>query len=201
VTNISENTTLLGLLDWTFRAQKAHLGGEEGFGLRLGSPRDSCAKLEEIGALVGCRIDGGEWREIGHRVHSDAMAVIETIGILPDMPRALVWQYAIAGTMPDWGETCRFWPVVRDNGKEAVDTHDVVIVDRFGRATTVVAAYCPVTMFPNVEYCREEWTMWFRGLRILKAILPPMKRWTVTSIGVDERPWDQHIRLDMAAGY
>lgn len=186
-----ERITLIALLDWAFQKQRAHRTDDsDGFGLRLGSPRDSCVKLEEIGALMGCRIDGGQWKEIGHRVHPDASTVVEAVRRLPTAWSALVWQHACAGTVPDWGEVVRVWPHRRENGKVAVERHDVTITDRRGRTSTVTASYCKFEIFPNIEFCREEWGLWYRGIALLEMTLPGLIRWDVTGIGVEAEPWN-----------
>ena len=187
-----ERTSLVALLDWSFQRQKAHrIDDSEGFGLRLGSPRDSCAKLEEIGSLMGCRIDGGQWKEIGQRVHPDAQEVVSTIGRLPEDIAALIWRHACSGTEPDWGQDAAFHPVMRGNGKHAVNTAEVVIGDRRGRRSIVTVSYCPVELVPDPVYCREEWRNWYRSLVILRTMLPALTRWEVVGIGVEAEPWCQ----------
>lgn len=187
-----EKTTLVAVLDWAFRRQKAHRGGGgETFGLRLGLPRDSIAKLEEMRGVLGCRIDGGQWKEIGHRAHPDAEAIVRSVGLLPSSVSESVWRYANAGTVPDWGEAAAYHPIMRENGKHSVVTATILMDDRRGRRSDVTVSYCPVELFPNPEYCREEWRLWYRGLVVLKAILPELTRWDVFSIGVKAEPWEK----------
>ncbi len=185
-----ERTTVLGVLDWAYRRQLAHLHGEEGFGLRLGSPRDSIDKLRAMKGVLGCQIDGGEWKEIGHRVHADAAAVVDAVSCLPDFTRNLVHLHAAAGTQPDWGEICRVWPERNEeNGKAVVASHDVTITDRRGRTSIISVRYCPFTIFPPIDLVREEYRMWHRGLVVLRSLLNGLRRWEVVEIGVDPTPW------------
>ncbi len=192
-TAAQETTTVIGALDWAYRRQKAHVTDEsEGFGLRIGSPRDSLDKLEAMKGLLGCKIDGGQWKEIGHRVHPDAAAIVDAVGRLPDFCRHLVSMHAAAGTMPDWGEVCRYWPRLQPaNGKPTVIEYEVTVTSRRGRPTRVLVKYCPCSIFPDPEYCREEWRMWFGGLELLRAEMAGLRLWRVVGIGVEREPWEK----------
>lgn len=184
-----EQATVLHLLDWAFRRQRAHCEPETEYG-GAGYPPDSCARLQKIGGALGTHIDGGQWIALGYSVDPDAAAIVSAVRYLDHAGAHLVWMHASAGTQPDWGEDPRYYPKINaQTGKPAIETDTVMVPDKLRRPTTVVVRYCPVTLLPDVGECRREWGLWWRALSVLQASLPPLSAWSCVGVGAAERPW------------
>lgn len=199
-----ERTTLVGLLAWTYRDQKADMmcgkglhgmearadGGDGGAFSRGASSAASVA----ANGMLGCIIPSTAWQQ-RPAVHPDAVTVAEAVELLADGPgRWLVIEHARAGTTPGWGAAQHLEPVMF-GGRPKVVEIDMVQV-RYPNRTIrdVPVTWCPVEPYPSdafVAMCKSEYRIWRRALEVLALLLGglPLTRWTIDGIGAEDEPW------------
>lgn len=203
---VREDTTLVSLLDWTYRRQKAdimtgkglwqpeELSGLNDDDYHGGWSGDGCAALESCGAL-GAIIPG-----TGHKqravVHDDAVAVHDAVVALSRsdwVGAMLLRRYGRQGGMPEWRSSQpRPVPVMPTRGNKPVVASFVnEYVGRDGRRRKVSAQYSMIEYVPPpgmVEIMRGEYRAWWAGLSALSV--PRLSRWRLVGPGAVAEPWN-----------
>lgn len=179
--------SILGLLDWAFRAECAQLDFDN-----LGSRASGWGYVSSTAAILqheqlGCRIDGGGRSD----PHPDADVVAAAVAALPEARggRGMairIAELARAGAVPDWmpGAMPRVVPV--DTHTNRHGTHAVTLdaarlgslgwqaQPRRNRKGVVVhdpVQYCPVVVRPSVSEiarARRAYLDWWGALRDLR---------------------------------
>lgn len=191
-----ERTSLLALLDWTYRRQRAGAENDPGTDLaRLSAslcPTATSLSAARLGALIPST--AAQQRPV---LHPDAALVAETVAWLDDGPgRALLLAHAEAGTQPSWGENQHLEPVLRDGVPLVIEAERVEIRYRNRTRRSVAVFYCPVQLWPSaawVQMQRAEYTRWHQALATLAILLEqaPLRRWQVDGLGIVAEPWNK----------
>lgn len=193
--------SILGLLDWAFRLEKAQLtfGELDGFDEPRGYGLEY-VMIEQ--AKLGCRIDGGG----SSPVHPDADLVADAVARLPEGcggPRMAITiaEHARVGATPDWGRAvapaCA--PVEWQRCKHGVYGKRVLWEgpgrwppNRLGRDDGYA---CPVSfsgMASEVAARRRSYTQWRLALLELRTTFKTfdnLSAWDVTSDLPPRAPW------------
>ena len=208
-----QTTTLVSLLAWTYRDQRADLmSGDDldrppGATTRIDLPSE--LRLSGKGmtwdrvaenAASGCVIKttAGRQRPALHPdaevVHNAVLAVHQTDW----QSAALVVQSARVGSIPDWASSPMSWEPAAgwgDNGRAATSWEETVTVPaKRGRPVEHRVLFTPVRPYPGLEWvemCRAIYGAWYRGLEVVAARLmgESLQRWQVNGIGAEREPW------------
>ncbi|MFD2233853.1 hypothetical protein [Phaeospirillum tilakii] len=191
-----ETTSLLALLDWTYRRQRADDGTDPAAELaRLAggpSPTARALAAARLGAVIPSTAE--RQRPV---LHPDAALVADTVGLMDDGPgRALLVAHAGAGTLPEWGASQHLEPVLRDGAPLVVEAERIEIRYRNRTRRAVAVCYCPLQLWPDdswVRMQRAEYSRWFRALETLALLLEnaPLRRWRIDGLGVVAEPWNK----------
>lgn len=198
-------TTLLALLDWVYRRQRADLmtckplkgpkRQDDGTAPDILSTMVGASELMDRVAELGVMVDGGGRQS--YRLHEDAERVHDALIALSESDwagAALILGHARIASQPDWGNARQEWEPVRDaNGRIIEDRFDEVVMLRTrGRPRRVQVSYCPVAPYPSDEWVamtRGEYRCWHQALVSLSQALPPLTLWKVVGLGVQAEPW------------
>ena len=206
VAKVQQDCTMIGLLDWAIRRQRADLviechqavspadfyGGQSGCG---------CMEVAR-NARLGVRVDSSSGYGLGLRLPVDAQKVYHLMRARLELTTfALVRDCARAGRSPD---TLMDTPVV-SWGPELVGEGRV----RTRRVAANGAVYCPIVLQDHareISYRRWLYTAWWDGVALLTEVLRGdpghLEQWRVVSIGAPRTPWHAEKkfaeRLDLA---
>lgn len=204
---IREPITVVRLLAWVYRDQKADLMSGKGLhGLEAGADgRDggsfghgsSCVATVEMNGLLGTIIRSTAWQQ-RPSLHPDAERVHDLVMGMPWAMAGLLIRNGKAGSEPDWGaREQRLEPIIQKGGHivdyAVAEVVEVCYGSRNRRSIEV--CYCPVMPYPSDESIaamREVYGMWHDGLsRVFSTLSDPhsLARWEVTGIGAKAEPW------------
>jgi len=211
---VREEITMVELLTWTYRRQKADLMTAKPLHLpEAPAPtpppawsRDGCVAVARD-ALLGARIPTTAAAQ-RPTLHPDADAVHDRVvarSIADPLGAMLLLRHGRSGEPPTWGaEIPRPEPVTRHrDGREEI-IEDATLpgqshLERRRPAKGVAAAwvevfhpYCPLEYWPSVaviDQTRLEYAMWRAALVAVFDVLPPLKRWVIRDIGAPSEPW------------
>lgn len=206
VRTVGQPTTMVALLDWVYRRQKADLVTCKP--LHGPKPQDEAvapAAMSSVGggfemlermAELGVRVDGGGRQS--YCLHADAEIVHDAVVALSASDwagAALLVRHGQIATQPDWGDVRQEWEPVRDASGRIVDDRfdEEVVLRGRGRPRRVKVTYCPVQPYPSdewVDMTRGEYRCWYQALTALRDRLPPLTLWRVAGLGVRARPWE-----------
>jgi hypothetical protein len=202
-----ERVTLLRLLTWVYRDQKADQvagRGKTAPTAEAGALAGGCfvygassAATVELNGMMGTVIQSTAWRQ-RPVLHDDAEAVHNEVLKLPWPMAPLLMRYARGDMVPEWGPGQRLEAIIlKGSGiiEDAVaETVEVVSSCRHRVKTEVL--YCPVALYPADESLadlREIYGLWYQALTKLAERLPPdtplLKRWQVDGLGAKPAPW------------
>lgn len=196
--------SILGLLDWAFRAECAQLDFDN-----LGSRASGWGYVSSTAAILqheqlGCRIDGGGRSD----PHPDADVVAAAVAALPEARGGRGMAIAIAehartGTVPDWGRdlgAARCQPVAWKRTKNGTFAAREYWTGRGRWPETELSKdhgyVCPVYFSGSgVEHAarRRGYLDWWGALLELRAtfrIYSNLSCWQVTDAMPPRRPWE-----------
>lgn len=206
-----ERTSMVALLDWTYRRQKADImtgrslyvpndvleaeGLEDG--MFYGVSADGCAVMERI-LREGAIIPGTSHLQAA-TVHDDAVAVHDAVVALSRsdwVGAMLVRRYARSGDIPE-PMRVRGWEPQRDQkGRAKVAVDEVVwTIAGNNRRVPVGIPYTPVEPWPGqplIDASRDEYAKWRLAVVKLMWLLrqgEPLRRWCVAEVGAERRVW------------
>jgi hypothetical protein len=210
LTDVREQTTLVALLEWTYRRQKADLmtgkglwqpeelaSGDEDY--HGGWSGDGCAALESFGEMGAIIPSTGHLQRAA--VHDDAVLVHEAVVALSAtdwVGAMLLRRYGRQGGAPEW-RSSQPHPVpvfVGASRNPLTAWFSNEYTSGAGRRRRFSAQYCPVDYTPPpgiVEIARGEYRMWWAGLNRLNSMIASagFRRWRLDGAGAESEPWSQ----------
>jgi hypothetical protein len=183
--------TMWALAVWTYQRQKAHLDGGRIGGIGYGAVSQTAAALERV------RLGGTSAKRHGvSRTYADddALTVHEMVLRMTADEQALVIGTAEAARAPDWSPRIPALRVVplkgrKNKPKGIYDRHGHLIGHEIG-----YAGFLPERAAAVIAFARESHMRWYEALHILQEALAAtkeLKRWLITGIGVERKPWLQ----------
>ncbi|NFV80013.1 hypothetical protein [Magnetospirillum aberrantis] len=207
-----QRTTMVELLDWTYRRQKAdimtgrslHVPNDvleaEGIedGMPYGVSADGCAMVERI-LTEGAIIPGTSHLQ-APTVDDDAAAVHDAVVALSQsdwLGAMLIRRYARSGEPPKPLEVRRWDARSYDRRGKPVTAAEVIGWERAANNRRVIleAEYTPIEPWPGlplIKASRAEYLKWRLAVVKLMWLLrqgEPLRRWIVADVGAARRAW------------
>ena len=196
-TRALESTTLVGLLIWTYKLQRADT--MSGKGLYQGEMavddddlgwrgRDIIEDCGMLGAIIP-----GTAHQQRYALHPDAEAVHDALIAMSSADwqgALLVRNHARMGSPPNWGDYQILERVEDKRGHPLIDVCDIVTVG----GKDEVVRFCPLSPYPPdylIDLDRAIYSAWFACLARLWNWRRHLRlcRWELTAIGAPEKPW------------
>ena len=216
------------LLQWAYQDQVVHKAGVEGEWVYLdqaalaergrfggayqSKSSDGCFAVERY-ATLGTFVDGGGLHASDARDH-DAEVLHDAVSRLPNGRRFLVFNHALAGTRPEWGEGVvpRLEPIFKRNrwpwwdaeGKPKRGSYETMY--QAGRKEVVYVPLRPKPELSQLMTKRIGYSLWWDALATLTEALgrsdAGMRRFRPTGPSAPAYPWETDAtaqRLDYLA--
>jgi hypothetical protein len=186
-----ETTTIIDLLEWTYRVQMAdRMSGQGVYAVEEGADGGISYGSSSAAAVARNAVLGATILSTGHMqryaLHPDAEAVHAAVQSLPWAQGLLLMQYARTGDRPRSSVSQSLEPVLC-GGHPRLGVAEIVRV-RYRNAVyrDVPVTYCQLELYPSDEYvalCMVEHNAWVVALEALRHRLGAvgLKRWRIAA--------------------